>query len=298
MGYRFNPPPNWPAPPPGWSPPPGWQPDPSWPAPPSGWNFWVEDDPTPARASKSEGTVEQPVTRRFWAWLRGLPRWAKALIVLLAIGLSPWLLIALGVTIVGLAIVALLRGPMPRFRLDSRGAAIGALVLGLSCLGAGGALASATLSDQTTSAGRPSVAAPASTTSEPAVIVTVATQPATSLLPTTTVRSTTTSAPTTRPPVTTHRPKPPATKPAPPKTTQPVSLCGAPSNPYGLNLCGRGSHVFQPPADVCLYFDCIANFDNGVGYMEQCQDGMYSMSGGRQGACSYHGGERQAVYRP
>jgi hypothetical protein len=190
------------------------------------------------------------------------------LIVLLAICLSPWLLTGLGVTIVGLAIVALLRGPMPRFRLDSRAAAIGALVLGMTCLGAGGALTSATLSDQTTLTSRPSVA------TEPAAIATVATQPATTLPPTSTVRATTTSPPTTRPPVTTHRPKPPSTKPAPPKSTRPVSLCGAPPNPYGLNLCGRGGHVFEPPADVCLYFDYIANFDSGVGYMEQCQDSM------------------------
>lgn len=39
--YRFNPPPNWPAPPAGWTPPYGWQPDPSWPPPPAGWELWV-----------------------------------------------------------------------------------------------------------------------------------------------------------------------------------------------------------------------------------------------------------------
>jgi hypothetical protein len=43
MGYRFNPPPNWPAPPPGWVPPPGWQPPSEWPAPPPGWQVWVDD---------------------------------------------------------------------------------------------------------------------------------------------------------------------------------------------------------------------------------------------------------------
>ena len=37
MEYRFNPPPNWPAPPAGWSPSAGWQPDPTWPPPPPGW---------------------------------------------------------------------------------------------------------------------------------------------------------------------------------------------------------------------------------------------------------------------
>jgi hypothetical protein len=301
MGYRFNPPPNWPAPPPGWSPPPGWRPDPSWPAPPSGWSFWVNDgdgDAAPAGIPKPERTVAEPVTRRFWAWFRRLPGWAKALVVVLAIGLSPWLLIALGVTVVVLAIVVLLAGPMPRFRLDSRAAAIGALVLGLTCLGAGGALASATLPDQTTSTSQPSVAGLPSTTSASPALVATTTEPVTTLQPTTTAQATTTSPPTTRPPTTTQGPRPATTRPAPPKTTRPVSLCGAPPNPYGLNLCGRGSHVFHPPADVCDYFNCIANFSNGVGYMEQCQDGMYSMSGGRQGACSHHGGERQAVFRP
>jgi hypothetical protein len=73
-------------------------------------------------------------------------------------------------------------------------------------------------------------------------------------------------------------------------------LCGAPANPYGYNFCGRGSYVVDPPADVCSYFDCIANFDNGHGHMEECRDHTYSMSGGRSGACSHHGGELRPVY--
>ena len=44
MGYRFNPPPNWPAPPPGWVPLPGWLPAADWPAPPPGWQLWVDDE--------------------------------------------------------------------------------------------------------------------------------------------------------------------------------------------------------------------------------------------------------------
>lgn len=42
-GYRFNPPPGWPAPPHGWTPPPGWQPDPAWPVPPAGWELWLPE---------------------------------------------------------------------------------------------------------------------------------------------------------------------------------------------------------------------------------------------------------------
>jgi hypothetical protein len=73
-------------------------------------------------------------------------------------------------------------------------------------------------------------------------------------------------------------------------------LCGAPANPYGYNFCGRGSLITNPAPDVCVYFDCIPNFDNGTGYMVECHDAMYSMSGGRQGACSYHDGVWRPVY--
>jgi hypothetical protein len=73
--------------------------------------------------------------------------------------------------------------------------------------------------------------------------------------------------------------------------------CGAPANPYGLNLCRRGNHVYGPPADVCTYFACIPNFPNGHGYMVQCNDGMFSMSGGRRGTCSHHSGEGRPVFQ-
>ena len=87
----------------------------------------------------------------------------------------------------------------------------------------------------------------------------------------------------------------PSATPHHPRAPVPVALCGAPTNPYGLNLCGRGHLVYSPPAGVCSYFNCIANFPNGTGYMTECNDGTYSMSGGHQGACSYHGGESTAV---
>ena len=75
-----------------------------------------------------------------------------------------------------------------------------------------------------------------------------------------------------------------------------LSTCGAPSNPWGYNFCGRGSYIYSPAPGVCSYFSCINNFSNGSGYMTECADSMYSMSGGRRGACSYHGGETQPVY--
>lgn len=75
-----------------------------------------------------------------------------------------------------------------------------------------------------------------------------------------------------------------------------VRLCGAPANPYGYNFCG-GALIYSPASGVCDYFACIASFWNGVGYMTECYDGQYSMSGGRPGACSHHQGEWRPVYR-
>lgn len=94
--------------------------------------------------------------------------------------------------------------------------------------------------------------------------------------------------------VTTHRVVHVKTTPKPPPPV--AATCGAPSNPDGLNFCGRGHLVSSPPGDVCSYFSCIPNFWNGTGYMAECNDGMYSMSGGHQGACSHHGGETRPVY--
>ncbi|WP_077241497.1 DUF4041 domain-containing protein [Amycolatopsis azurea] len=56
MGYRFNPPPNWPAVPTGWTPPPGWQPPADWPAPPKFWQLWTHDpEPQPQMAPFQAG---------------------------------------------------------------------------------------------------------------------------------------------------------------------------------------------------------------------------------------------------
>lgn len=94
-------------------------------------------------------------------------------------------------------------------------------------------------------------------------------------------------------PAATPTPTPTPPKPAPKPVAR--STCGAPANPWGYNFCGRGGHIYSPAAGVCTYFDCIASFADGVGYMVQCNDGMYSMSGGRSGACSRHSGEGRAV---
>lgn len=100
-------------------------------------------------------------------------------------------------------------------------------------------------------------------------------------------------------PIAKPTPKPASPKPKPVATPTPKpthSACGAPANPWGYNFCGRGALIYSPAAGVCSYFNCIDNFDNGSGYMVECNDGTYSMSGGHRGACSYHGGEGQPVY--
>jgi hypothetical protein len=74
-----------------------------------------------------------------------------------------------------------------------------------------------------------------------------------------------------------------------------TALCGAPGNPFGLTLCGGGEKVTSPPPGVCGYFRCISSFNDGKGYMVECQDGAYSMSGGREGACDGHGGPGRPV---
>ena len=83
------------------------------------------------------------------------------------------------------------------------------------------------------------------------------------------------------------------------------ALCGAPANPYGFNYCGVGSEVTVKavPAAICSYFSCIGtdsahtSFWRGLGYLEVCEDGDISLSGGRSEACSSHGGENHPVWK-
>lgn len=299
MAFQFNPPPGWPKPPEGWQPPPGWQPDPSWPPAPPGWQFWIDDNaPTPPPGQTQPwappSKAEQPPSGKVLQWFRTRPTWAKVVIIILALGLLPWELIVAGLVVTTLGVLGLVRGPLPRFRITSRPLAVGALLLGLAALGSGSALAVAVAKSP---APAPTSTKPSGTAIRqvPATVATTVAQPTTASTVSVTTRA---PAPVRKPP-TTHAPRPatthaPAT--SPPRTTIQRSLCGAPSNPYGYNFCGRGGYVTNPPQDICSYFNCIPNFWNGVGYMEECHDATYSMSGGRRGACSYHGGELRPVY--
>lgn len=85
-----------------------------------------------------------------------------------------------------------------------------------------------------------------------------------------------------------------ATKPAPTQPPAPTP-CANPCNPWGYNF-SPGNYITSPPASFCSYFACIASFWNGAGYVMECQDTMYSKSGGVRGSCSQHGGDLRALY--
>ncbi|MBO0882699.1 MAG: hypothetical protein J2P17_20670 [Mycobacterium sp.] len=88
-------------------------------------------------------------------------------------------------------------------------------------------------------------------------------------------------------------------EPTPQSAAPPLGeTCGAPTNPWGYNFCGTGGFIGSPPDGFCDYFDCIANFPNGSGYVEQCRDWEFSRSGGQPGACSDHDGERRPLNTP
>jgi hypothetical protein len=65
----------------------------------------------------------------------------------------------------------------------------------------------------------------------------------------------------------------------------------APVLAYGGGWSASSSSNTDGSGDFCGTHACIDNFDNGTGYTVQCADGTWSHSGGRPGACSWHGGE-------
>lgn len=88
---------------------------------------------------------------------------------------------------------------------------------------------------------------------------------------------------------------PTATPTVVPTATATPKPCASPCNPWGYNF-SKGSYIYDPPSDFCSYFDCIDNFWNGRGYVMECQDGMYSKSGGISGSCSHHSGNLRPLY--
>lgn len=66
-------------------------------------------------------------------------------------------------------------------------------------------------------------------------------------------------------------------------------------NSWGYDF-NPGNLIYNPDPGFCAIFPCIANFPNGAGYVVECADGNFSKSGGRQGACSYHGDVKHTLY--
>lgn len=125
------------------------------------------------------------------------------------------------------------------------------------------------------------------------------TQPATAT-PTPTKGTTSSPSPTTVPtsgPTSVPETPTPGRTPTPPRPTPtPTPSCNAVNNnPWCYNFT-PGALITSPPTAFCNYFKCIPSFWNGHGFVNECQDGMYSLSGGISGDCSSHGGEQQPLY--
>ena len=149
-----------------------------------------------------------------------------------------------------------------------------------------------------TTTSRPVAAAAATPTLAPTQHPTLAPTPTPTLAPTPT--PTPTLAPTSPPTPQPATPTPvrtvaPVAVTAPPPA--PVNTCGAAANPWGYTFCG-GSFIASPAGTFCSYFNCIASFWNGTGYVMQCADATFSKSGGKSGSCSSHGGNSRALYSP
>jgi hypothetical protein len=129
---------------------------------------------------------------------------------------------------------------------------------------------------------------------KPTVVPTVSVTPTPSPTPVPTPSPTT--PPTAAPIIVAVAPR--ATAPPPPPAAPAFNYCGAPANPWHYNFCA-GNVITAVPSSFCSYFPCIPSFWKQVnGYAEECVDGKYSHSGGRQGACSYHAGEMRPLLGP
>lgn len=93
-----------------------------------------------------------------------------------------------------------------------------------------------------------------------------------------------------------------------PSATQAVaeasSLCGAPENPFSYTLCNtKGNYEeTRPAAGFCDLFPCTGQppeyqqFWSGTGYVVECSDGRYSLSGGTPDSCQGDGVSVSRVY--
>jgi len=97
-------------------------------------------------------------------------------------------------------------------------------------------------------------------------------------------------------PKTTATPVPTPT-PLPAVTPVPTTgVTGVNGNPWGYDF-NPGAVITNPPSSFCSYFNCIASFWQGTGYITECGDQTYSKSGGHTGSCSKHGGDLRTLYQ-
>lgn len=163
----------------------------------------------------------------------------------------------------------------------------GLMVLAVATFACGGT--------NTPAANQITVSPPPPTTSAVARVETLSPTPAPT--PVATPAPTTTPTPTLPPTLAPARTLAPTAAPPTAKPVAVTNTCGAGANPWGYTFCA-GSTIASPPSNFCSYFNCIASFWNGVGYVEQCVDSTFSKSGGRSGSCSSHGGNSRPLYGP
>ncbi len=93
-------------------------------------------------------------------------------------------------------------------------------------------------------------------------------------------------------------PSPPAQVSALTPTPPPCPYPPAQENRWCFTFTDTGKVIYGPPDDFCLVFPCISSFWQGNGYIVQCADDLYSLSGGNPGVCSRHGGYLRTLYAP
>jgi len=69
-------------------------------------------------------------------------------------------------------------------------------------------------------------------------------------------------------------------------------------NPWGYNW-GCCMSIKDPPSDFCSFFACVLTFHNGTGFVVQCEDGLFSLTGGTgRLTCISHKGYKRTLYAP
>ena len=266
-------------------------------------------DSPPPMAPPGGGSGRIPPGPSAFGWWRKVPgfrtgtRWKQLVAILGYLIIAAWIVQiptrpALGMLgFLSLAAVWLasnafgLRTKVPVFRSANRLAAAGVWTALAIAIFVTAALAQPPASNPNTGVGTGPSVSPSPSSLAQAISPSPATQPSAAATPSPSPKPSPTPSPT------------PSPSPAPPSQTSPppvaFNFCGAPSNPWDYNFCSTniGKYIYNPGTDICSYFNCIASFWQSTnGYVDECNDGTYSHSGGRSGACSHHGGEMRPLW--